>query len=169
MEIQSDRGSQFTSLAAQSVAQALKIRWRLSTPYHPQTQGVERMHRDLVKSLRAFVGHNPKTWCRYLPAVLMALRSTVSSATGYTPAQLVSFGSRSTSNSDARRTNPKSNSRSPCYGFVIAPSPNWQRKTDEVVSIDRLRRFITADGEPEPNIAPSLNQACQCPATSSPK
>ena len=138
-EVRSTNGNpiRFTSLAAQSVAQALKIRWRLSTPYHPQIQGVERMHRDLVKSLRAFVGHNPKTWCRYLPAVLMAL--------------------------------PKSNSRSPCYGFVIALSPNWQRKTDEVVSINRLRRFITADGEPEPNIAPSLNQACQCPATSSPK
>ena len=204
------------------------------------------MHRDLVKSLRAFVGHNPKTWCRYLPAVLMALRSTVSSATGYTPSQLVygrelrlpidiqfgcptdepeiqqpvtqysqdlrrrlqqafAYTRKNIGLAIARQRNnyfkakeefavgdrvwlfspraPSGPRKLAVYytgpwtvqkvvnpvTFVIAPSPNWQRKTEEVVSIDRLRRFITADGEPKPNIAPSLNQACQCPATSSPK
>ena len=234
-ELCSDRGSAFASQAVQQVAERLKIHWRLSTPYHPQTQGVERMHRDLIKSLRAFVGLHPKTWDRCLPGVIMALRTTKSATTGKTPAFLVfgheleypldiAFGSPSdyeevyssaaeyskelqerlrAGYSFARKNMKKAVHRqrqnyykkqtlfrpgdrvwlfSPRTGtgprkfavywtgpwtvvrafnnvtFELAPSANWQRTEHVKAAIDRLRPFLTADGEPEQCIAPLPTQ-----------
>ena len=233
-EFQSDRGSQFTSQILQTVARMLRIRWRVSTPFHAATQGCERLHRDLVKSLRAFVGHNPREWHRHLPAVLLALRTTVSKSTGMTPAAIVygkelrmplevmfgtpndepidqpvteysedlknrlrtayDFVRRNIGEAIARqrlnyfkdkvtyrpddqvwlfspRTAPGPRKLAVFWTgpwrvvkavnpltFVIRPHESWNRQKQELVSIDRLRPYVTADGEQPANIAPADDQ-----------
>ena len=46
--IESDQGQHFVGKVVQEVAQALKITWKLHTPWRPQSSGqVERMNRTL--------------------------------------------------------------------------------------------------------------------------
>ena len=87
--IQSDNGGGFTAHLTQEVAAALRIPWTRGTPYHPQSQSVERFHKDLGAALRAFAHKNPTDWDVYLPVVLLAVRSSVSEVTKASPAQLM--------------------------------------------------------------------------------
>ena len=87
--IQSDNGGGFSAHLTQEVAAALRIPWTRGTPYHPQSQSVERFHKDLGAALRAFAHKNPTDWDVYLPVVLLAVRSSVSEVTKASPAQLM--------------------------------------------------------------------------------
>ncbi|KAK8372525.1 hypothetical protein O3P69_013441, partial [Scylla paramamosain] len=53
--LQSDQGSNFTSRAFKEILRGLKIEQRLSSAYHPQSQGcVERFHQTLKNTLRMY-------------------------------------------------------------------------------------------------------------------
>ncbi|GFO41871.1 Pol polyprotein [Plakobranchus ocellatus] len=62
------------------------IKHFLSSPYHPQTNGVvERFHSTLKGMLRKLAFDSPSNWCQYLNAALFAYRCQVHTSTGYSP------------------------------------------------------------------------------------
>ncbi|GFO20838.1 gypsy retrotransposon integrase 1-like protein [Plakobranchus ocellatus] len=85
-EIQSDRGQQFMSQVLREFNSLINIKLFLSSPYHPQTNGVvERFHSTLKGMLRKLAFGSPSNWCQYLNAALFAYRCQVHTSTGYSP------------------------------------------------------------------------------------
>jgi hypothetical protein len=88
----SDQGRQFTSRLWFLLTQRLGVKRHLSTPGHPQTNGmVERFHRRLKEALRA-VTINDRSWEDTLPVVMLGLRNIVPEGGQAAPSTLV-FGS----------------------------------------------------------------------------
>ena len=57
----SDRGPQFAAELMKKLNRMLEIQMRLSTAYHPQTEGqTERINQELKQYLRFFVEHRQK-------------------------------------------------------------------------------------------------------------
>ena len=66
--IVSDRGPQFASQVMKDICKRLGIQPRLSTVYHPQTDGqTERINRDLQQYLRIFTSEKQDEWVSWLP------------------------------------------------------------------------------------------------------
>ena len=64
----SDQGPQFTSAFARELARLLQYDVKLSTAYHPQTDGqTERTNQEIETYLCIFCANNPKTWLDFLP------------------------------------------------------------------------------------------------------
>jgi hypothetical protein len=73
-----------------SLATYLGLNLKLSTAYHPQTDGEsESVHSTL---LRCFANKYYHDWSLRAPAVLCAYHNTVHTATGYTPLLLLFLG-----------------------------------------------------------------------------
>ena len=63
----SDRGPQFASKVCQELCTRLGIDSRMSTAYHPQTDGqTERMNREIEVFLRIYCGSHPEEWHSHL-------------------------------------------------------------------------------------------------------
>ena len=91
--IVSDRGRQFTSELWLELTQALGISRKLTTSYHPQSNGmIERQHRTLKDRLIARAHHAGGGWMEHLPFVLLGLRASVREDAGCSPADLL-YGS----------------------------------------------------------------------------
>ncbi|GFN74707.1 scan domain-containing protein 3 [Plakobranchus ocellatus] len=85
-EIQSDRGQQFISNLLAEFNSLCNIKHFVSTPYHPQTNGiVERFHSTLKSMIRKLSHESPTEWNRFAPAALFAYRNQVHSFTGFSP------------------------------------------------------------------------------------
>ena len=89
--LHSDQGTQFTSHLFQEIADVLKIQVTYTPAYNPKSNPVERVHRDLKAALLALSSSKPHEWADHIPTILFAFRNSVSTATGYTPFQLM-FG-----------------------------------------------------------------------------
>ena len=64
----SDRGPQFASAFARELARLLQYDVKLSTAYHPQTDGqTECTNQEIETYLRIFCANNPKNWIDFLP------------------------------------------------------------------------------------------------------
>ena len=82
----SDRDSLFTSHFWKKLHALLNIELRLSSAFHPQTDGAtERANRTMTQMLRQCVSPNQKDWVSKLPAIEFAMNSARSSTTGFTP------------------------------------------------------------------------------------
>jgi hypothetical protein len=82
----SDRDSLFTSHFWKKLHSLLNVDLRLSSAFHPQTDGAtERANRTMTQMLRQCVGTNQKDWVTKLPAIEFAMNSARSSTTGFTP------------------------------------------------------------------------------------
>lgn len=89
-EIQSDRGSNFTSDLFKAVITELGITQTLSTAYHPQSQGaLERCHQTLKSLLRKFCHERDQEWDEALPYMLFAIRETPNESLGISPFELL--------------------------------------------------------------------------------
>ena len=89
-EILSDGGPQFVSQIMELVLQTLGIKHSVSSPYHPQTNGLCERVNGTIKSLLIKVAHsNPSAWDRYLPCVLFAYREIPQETTKFSPFELV--------------------------------------------------------------------------------
>lgn len=74
--ITTDRGRQFTSRLFADVCRFLGAEHRLTTAYHPCSNGlVERLHRQLKAALKSST--DPSHWTEHLPLVLLGIRSAV--------------------------------------------------------------------------------------------
>lgn len=84
--IVSDRGRQFVSLFWTAFCRKLKIKQRLSTAHHPQTDGsTERANQTLEQYIRVFSSFRDKDWVRWLPAAQLSLNNHDNASTGVSP------------------------------------------------------------------------------------
>jgi hypothetical protein len=82
--ITSDRGRQFVNQMWKRICQLLKINRRLSTAYHPETDGqTERINAEVEVLLRQWVNYEQDNWADALPMVELALNGRESSTTGF--------------------------------------------------------------------------------------
>src|SRR5256886_14567823 len=83
--ILSDRGTHFNNRIIEHLLKTFNIKHLLSSPYHPQTNGlVERFNRTLCEAL-AKVSEKENQWDEYLEQVLFAYRTTKHATTKKTP------------------------------------------------------------------------------------
>jgi hypothetical protein len=84
--IVSDRDTRFTSKLWTEFMHVWGVEKRMSTAFHPQTDGqTERMNRTLEEMLRHVVNPIMDNWEQVLPQVQFAYNSAVQSSTGMTP------------------------------------------------------------------------------------
>ena len=87
-DITSDQGRQFTSALWSELHSLLGITSLRTTAYHPQANGmVERVHRVIKERLMA--RSSTPAWMDHLPLVLLGIRTSIRSDTGWCPAELV--------------------------------------------------------------------------------
>ena len=87
--IVTDRGSLFTSKFWSLLCYFLSIKRRLSTVFHPQTDGqTKRQNSTMEAYLRAFVNFEQNDWARLLPIAEFAYKNAKNASTGYTPFEL---------------------------------------------------------------------------------
>jgi hypothetical protein len=84
--IVTDRGSVFTSEFWAQLCQQSGIKRRLSTAFHPQTDGqTERTNQTLEHYLRCFVSENQLNWSQLLNTAMYACNNAVNATTGKSP------------------------------------------------------------------------------------
>ena len=84
----SDRGSLFTSKFWSSLCWYLRARRKLSTAFHPQTDGqTERQNQTLEYYLRCYVNFEQDDWTRWLPLAQYTYNHSTHSSTGVSPAE----------------------------------------------------------------------------------
>lgn len=82
----SDRDPKLTSKFWSSLCERIGTRLAMSCAYRPQTDGkVERSNAVMAEVLRCFVNARMDDWDTYLATAELAINSSVSDATGYTP------------------------------------------------------------------------------------
>ena len=85
----SDRGTQFVAQLFQEVWSALGTDLRMSTSYHPQTDGqTERVNRELEQQLRSHANRTQTQWKEWLSVVEMHYNSDRHESTGKTPYEM---------------------------------------------------------------------------------
>lgn len=98
----SDNGSQFVGEVMQAVAYCLGFKQVLTPSYHPEANPVERKNRDIKTQLAILTTESHTAWKDHLPSIRFAMNSTVSAATGHTPAFLT-FGRELRTPDDVQR------------------------------------------------------------------
>lgn len=88
-QVTSDNGTNFTSGTFRELNKKLKSDQITTTPYHPRSNIIERVHRTMNAYLRAFTQQNPQNWNKMLPTAAFSLNNTVHSTTGFTPHHLL--------------------------------------------------------------------------------
>jgi len=82
----SDREPQFAAELTKELNRMLGIKTKLSTAFHPQTDGqTERMNQELEQYLWFFVEHRQKDWPEWLAAAEFAVNNKVHTATKVSP------------------------------------------------------------------------------------
>jgi transposase InsO family protein len=82
----SDRGTQFTSAFWNELTKRLRINARLSTAFHPESDGqTERVNGVLEQYLRAYVSYQQDDWSDWLSLAEFAMNNAVSDSTRSSP------------------------------------------------------------------------------------
>lgn len=90
--LQSDQGTNSTSALFNQMLQELGIKNIVSSPYHPESQGVlERFRQSLKTMLRSYCFDTQHDWDEGVPLVLFAVREVVQESLGFSPTGFV-FG-----------------------------------------------------------------------------
>ena len=85
-DIVSDRDSRFTSTTWKEFLNVMGIRPRMSTSFHPQTDGqTERVNQVIEAYLRPYLNQKQDDWTDLLPMAEHAYNNSATSATGMTP------------------------------------------------------------------------------------
>lgn len=134
--IVSDRGSQFTAEFWKWLCKLLQIDHRLSTAFHPQTDGqTERMNSRIEQYLRAYVSFSQNDWVRYLPSAEFAMNNHDTNVTGISPFLAV-YGLHPRSGSECSVNQPSR----------LAPaSIQFERQDAEdlILNVKKVNKFLT--------------------------
>ncbi|KAI7081079.1 hypothetical protein KC356_g9322 [Hortaea werneckii] len=88
--ILTDRGSVFTSEYWSEFAYEAQVKRRLSTAFHPQTDGqTERMNQTLEQYLRIYCSENQEAWAQHLTMAEFAVNNSVHHALRMSPFSIV--------------------------------------------------------------------------------
>ena len=85
LQVHTNNATYFRSQTMQEAFQWAGIRLTHTPTYNPQSNSMERTHRDLNTMLRVLCHQQAADWEEVLPAALIALRSAVNESTGVTP------------------------------------------------------------------------------------
>jgi hypothetical protein len=89
-EILTDRGTHFVNEMLNSLCDKFGVKHKLSTAYHPQTNGlVERFNRTLCETLAKFANENKDDWDQYISSALFAYRVKKHNTTRHEPFYLM--------------------------------------------------------------------------------
>ena len=78
----SDRGLQFVVELTKELNRMLGIKTKLSTTFHPQTDGqTKRMNQEVEQYLRFFIEHRQKDWPEWLVMTKFAINNKAHTAT----------------------------------------------------------------------------------------
>mgnify|MGYP000847459154 CR=1 FL=1 len=94
IQILSDGGTQFVNETVQALCAMLQIDIIKTTAYSKEENGlVERANKEVLRHLRAFIADNKvlEKWSEYLPLIQRIMNTTIHSALGVSPADIV-FG-----------------------------------------------------------------------------
>ncbi|KAF7116923.1 hypothetical protein CNMCM5793_005553 [Aspergillus hiratsukae] len=81
-----DRGTLFTSQYWSQLCQAFRIKGRLSTAFHPQTDGqTERQNQTLETYLRTYTNYQQNDWAQWLGTAEFAYNNSKNASTGFSP------------------------------------------------------------------------------------
>jgi len=82
----SDRGPQFAAGLMQELNEMLGIKSKLSTAFHPQTDGqTKRVNQELEQYLRMFIDHRQEQWLEWLGTAEFAYNNKAHSSTQTSP------------------------------------------------------------------------------------
>ena len=99
----SDRGPQFAVELTKELNRMLGIKTKLSTAFHPQTDGqTERINQKLEQYLRFFIEHRQKDWPEWMAAAEFAINNKVHMATKVSPF-IANYGREMRVGGDIRR------------------------------------------------------------------
>jgi hypothetical protein len=85
-EIVTDRGATFRSKFWQALMAQLGVNHKLSTAYHPQTDGqTERLNQTLENYVRSYVNYQQDDWVQLLPMAQFAYNSSEAEGTKQSP------------------------------------------------------------------------------------
>ena len=99
----SDRGPQFAVELTKELNRMLGIKTKLSTAFHPQTDGqTERMNQELEQYLQFFIEHRQKDWPEWMAAAEFAINNKVYMATKMSPF-MANYGREMRMGGDIRR------------------------------------------------------------------
>lgn len=91
LHVVSDNGSNLASSLFSEVNKLLGISRSFTTPYHPQSNAVERFHKSLGQFMRTYVKQDPDNWDHFIAYAVHSYNNTPHSTTGYAPQELL-FG-----------------------------------------------------------------------------
>jgi hypothetical protein len=84
-----DRDKLFVSCFWKALMKLSGIKHKMSTAFHPQTDGSsERSNKTVIQALRFHVEHNQAGWAKALPKVRFDMMNTINASTGFTPFML---------------------------------------------------------------------------------
>ena len=83
-----DHGTQFTSKKWTDKLRKNGIKPIFSSIRHPQSNMVERIHRELGRFFRVYTQHAHKAWAKYTETIAKIMNETHHDTTGYTPIEL---------------------------------------------------------------------------------
>ena len=84
--ITSDRGEQFVGELWQRICELLNIHRRLSTAYHPQTDGASEQRNQMIEAFfRHFCNRAQSNWATLCPVAMLALNNRDNTSTGVSP------------------------------------------------------------------------------------
>lgn len=84
-----DNGSQFSSRILQKYLQEIGVRQQFTAPYCPQENPTERANRTIKTMIAQITKNQHNRWDEHLPEITLAVNTSTSESTGYSPAYLV--------------------------------------------------------------------------------
>jgi transposase InsO family protein len=89
LEIVSDRDKLFLSRFWRTLHKLTGVKLKMSTAYHPQTDGAsERTNKTVIQCIRFAVERDQRGWAATLPKVRFDIMNTINASTGYSPFQM---------------------------------------------------------------------------------
>jgi len=148
-DIVSDRDSRFTSETWKDLLRLLEIRPRMSTAFHPQTDGqTEQLNETIEAYLRAFVGHEQDDWVRLLPMAEFAYNNSVTTGNGISPFY-ANYGFHPRTLDPPNPDEEPINSASTVYAHWMKAVQDGARRGLEA-SQERMRRYEDPNRKPPP-------------------